>query len=157
MKPANASRQPFKCYSFKVTKPFWWNNPLHPQKPHHLFSSSHAFYSWVLEMVNIFQPDLSLVSRCPCSSDCQRKGQLSFSQQKKSLLVPHLLQCVHKNLHNSRGKCQHTGSMTTRRVRHYSCLTRCDVEELAENDLPANRRNKRWIMLFSFTQAHRNC
>lgn len=121
------------------------------------FHPLHAFYSWLLGVINIFQLGLSLVSWSPCSSDCQQKGQLSFSQRRMSLLEPHLLQCVHQNLHNSRGKCQYTESMAIRRVGHYSCLPRCDVEELAENELPADRRNKWWIMLFSFLHTHRNC
>lgn len=166
MKPANASRQPFKCNHFKGTKPLWWNNPPDPQQPHHLFHSFMFLFmsSWSRQYffflaASAATPLLvsyqdSLVSWAPCFAYCQRKGQPSLSQRRMCLLVPHPPQCVHKNLHNSSRKCQHTESMVIRRLWHYSCLPCCDLEELAENSLSANKRPKWWIILFSSWNDH---
>ena len=98
-----------------------------------------CFYSWVLGVVNIFQPHLPLHSWCPirtrswaawapCFADCHRKGQPSFNRRRMGLLVPHPPQRVHKNLHNSSRKCQYIDSMAIRRFQHYSCLPHCDLE-----------------------------
>lgn len=157
MKPANASRQPFKCNSFMGTKLLWWNYPLvHNHRIIYLIHS--CFYSWVLGVVNIFQPHLPLYLLCPIrtcswaglpiSQTASGKGQPSFSQQRMSLLQPHPPQCVHKNLHNRVGKCQYIASIVIRLLQHYSCLLHRDLKELAGNNLSTNKRNKWWIMPF---------
>lgn len=158
MKPANASRQPFKCNSFKGTKPLWWNNPPHPQQLHHLFhpfmflfmsSWSRQYFSAASATPLLVSFQDSLVCWDPCFTDCQWKGQPSLSQRRMSLLVPHPPQRVHKNLQNSSRKCQYIESVVIRRFPHYSCLPRCDSEELAENDLSASKPSKWWIALCS--------
>lgn len=131
--------------------------PLHPQQPHlfhpsvFLFMSSWSrqYFSAASATPLLVSYQESLVSRAPCFADCQWKGQPSFSRRRMSLLVPHPPQCVHKNLHNSSRKCQYIESMVIRRSRHYSCLPRCDLEELAENNLSANKCGRWWIVLFS--------
>ncbi|TKS69832.1 SH2 domain-containing adapter protein F [Collichthys lucidus] len=87
-------------------------------------------------------------------SDCQRKGQPSFSQRRMSLPVPHPPQCVHKNLHNSGRKCQYIESIAIRRYRHYSCLPRCDLEELADNNLSANEHRSSYWHSSTLTGGH---
>lgn len=127
-----------------IIPPFTHNNRI-------IYFIHSCFYSWVLGFVDIFQPCLrlhssrsyqdSLVSPAPCFAACQRKGQPSFSQRRMCLLVPHPPQCVHKNLHNSSGKCQYT---VIRCSWHYCRAPHCDLEKLAEN-----KRSKWWITLFS--------
>lgn len=141
---------------FKGAKPMWWNNPpLHPQQPHHLFHPFMFLFmsSWIRRYFSAMSatPLLvsyqdSLVSPAPCFAACQQKGQPSFSQRRMCLLVPHPPQCVHKNLHNSSGKCQYTA---IRCFWHYSRAPHCDLEKLAENILWANKCSKWWIILFS--------
>lgn len=144
MRPANASRQPFKCNSFKGTKPLWWNNPPCPQQLHHLFQPFMFLFMSSCGWKILRTPSATplLVSWAPCFTDRQWKGQPSLSQQRMSLLVPHAPQCVHKNLHNSGRKCQYTESMVMRRFREYSCLPHCDLEELPENSFSANKYRK---------------
>lgn len=155
MKP-NASRQPFKCNRFRGTEPLGWNNPACPQQPHNLFHSfmflfvrscSRQYFSATSAAPLFLSYQDLLVSQAPCFADCQWKGQPSFSQRRMCLLVPHPPQCVHRNLHNSRGKCQYIESVVIRHFQHYFCLPRWDLQELAENNLAANERSKSWIML----------
>lgn len=145
MKPANASRQPFRFNSFRGTKPLWWNNPPpRPQKTALSISPVHVFIHELLESSIFFSricrstPRVLVGPGSPVSADCQWKGQPSFSQRRMSLPVPHPPQCVHKNLHNSSRKCQYIESMAIRRPQHCSCLPRCDSDELAERDLSGN-------------------
>lgn len=158
MKLPNASRQPLKCNCFKGTKPLWWNNPPHPQQPHHLF---HPFMFLFMSsrgrqyfLAASATPVLCPIRTCswailPVSHTCQWKGQPSFSQRRMCLLVPHPPQCVHKNLHNSSGKCQYIENMVIRCLQYYSRLPHCDFWELIENNLSANKRSKWWITLLS--------
>lgn len=106
-------------------------------------------YSWVLKYFSASSaaPPLvsyqdSLVSWAPCFADCQWKGQLSFSQRRMLSLVPHPPHCVHKNLHNSSGKCQYTQSMMIRRFRQYSRLSHCYLD------------CKGWVVLFLLWHDH---
>ena len=85
----------------------------------------------------------------PVFADCQWKGQPSFSQRRMSLPVPHPPQRVHKNLHNSGRKCQYIESMAISRLRHYSCLLCCDLDELAEQPLGKRSVARWWIVLRS--------
>jgi len=86
-----------------------------------------CFYSWVLGVVNFFLPLLF----CPIRTRIESRAppfrrlpvERSFSQQRMCLLLPHHPPCVHKNLRNSSGKCQYTGSMMIRHFRHYFCLS----------------------------------
>lgn len=149
MKPANASRQPFRFNSFRGTKRLWWNNPPTPppppppppQKNALSISPIHVFIHELLESSIFFSricrstPCVLVGPSSPVSADCQWKGQPSFSQRRMSLPVPHPPQRVHKNLHNSGRKCQYIESMAIRRLRHYYCLPRCDSDELAESNL----------------------
>lgn len=143
---------------WREQKPVWWNNPPRPPRPCHPFHPSMFLFmsSWSRQYFSatsatplLVSYQDSLVSWAPCFADCQWKGQPSFSQQRMSLLVPRPPLRVHKNLHDSSWKCQYIESMVIRRLRHYSCLPRYELEEFAENHLLANTRSKGWIMLFS--------